>query len=93
MSAAVLGVTVLHNLLQYMTIIKDIIVNRKKPKLGTHHINKFYESAVFLEFAALGDVLDIVAPYNGKNKKIIIIIINFYIIFLKIFNNYSRWYP
>jgi hypothetical protein len=32
--------------------------------LGTHHINKFYEAAVFLEFIALGDVFDIVAPYN-----------------------------
>lgn len=52
--------------MQYITIIKDIIVNRHKPKLGTHHINKFYESAVFLEFAALGDVLDVVAPYNGN---------------------------
>lgn len=50
-------------------------MNRHKPKLGTHHINKFFESAVFLEFAALGDVLDVVSPYNGK--------LPLYIFFLK----------
>lgn len=64
MSAGVLGVTLLHNISSYMSIVINSYKDRNKPKLGTHHINKFYESAVFLEFVALGDVLDVVSPYN-----------------------------
>lgn len=54
----------LFNISSYFFIIINSYKNRNKPILGTHHINKFFESAVFLEFVALGDVLDVVSPYN-----------------------------
>ncbi len=52
------------NLYSYIQILLKLFNERKRPKPGTHHINKFYEASVFLEFIALGDVFDIVAPYN-----------------------------
>lgn len=38
--------------------------DRNKTKISTHYINEFYEAAVNIEFVALGNVLDIMAPYN-----------------------------
>lgn len=63
-SSCVIFINLFHNVLQYIEIIYSNIANKGKPKLGTHEINKFFESAVFLEFVALGDVLDVVSPYN-----------------------------
>ena len=60
----ILALHFLHNVFNYFEIIIHGLININKPKLGIYHINKFYETAVILEFIALSDVLDVVAPYN-----------------------------
>jgi len=45
-------------------LIGIVIQGRPNRVLGSYDLNEFYEASSLLEFEAVGNILDVVAPYN-----------------------------
>lgn len=63
-SIIIISTNCLFHMYRYGNLLLTQWFNKLSSFNNNQHLNEYYEAASLLEFVALGDVLDIVSPFN-----------------------------